>query len=425
MKETKFAINKYLSLKLEDSKTMIYVCGKRFRHCKSLLLNIPVIEITALIEIESIDEAAKKLNRILENREEKAYTYKIDPKVKFWAHCSNLQVWYEHNYDTRLLHSNLAFPLLHALKKEGDPIAKNVFKEEIAKRISSGNETVIEFLINERYIDFLEREQYLLSLLKPIEAETLIKLEKFTDQQFTQIGVRKYFDNGIKEYIYPQFMARDKSISALLVYWYDRPPKPLPEWIGNLKNLEIFHYFGSNIPSLPKNFSKLKSLKELAIDSEILNKVPESITRLYHLEDLSIRSPVLETIPENFGNLINLKILSIGSMLTVLPDTIIKLEKLEYLYLNNNRLSKLPEFLSSFESIKELNIKNNFIENIPESIRELRNLEVLNIKKNKIEELPDILLNLRKLKVLFIDDGTIKKNKGIIKKLMTNGIKIL
>jgi len=55
----------------------------------------------------------------------------------------------------------------------------------------------------------------------------------------------------------------------------------------------------------------------------------------------------------------------------------------------------------------------------------LRNLEVLNIKKNKIEELPDILLNLRKLKVLFIDDGTIKKNKGIIKKLMTNGIKIL
>lgn len=40
MKE--FIINKYLTLKLENEKTFIYVNGERFRQCNYLLLNIPV-----------------------------------------------------------------------------------------------------------------------------------------------------------------------------------------------------------------------------------------------------------------------------------------------------------------------------------------------------------------------------------------------
>lgn len=420
MKE--FKINDYLTLRLQDYRTFIYIAGKKFRQCKFLLLNIPADEIKLLDEVQSIDEATERLNNSLERDDQTKIT--IDSKTEFWAHCSNLQVWYEHNYDTRLLHSNLAFPLLHALTKAGDPIAKKVFKEEIAKRISSGNEKIIEFLVNERYIDFLEREQYLMSLLNPAEAEILIKLEKFTDQQFTQIGRRKYFDSGVEEYIYPQFMARNKSVSALLIYWYNKPPKPLPEWICNLKNLEIFHYFGDNIPSLPKHFSKLKNLKELAVDSEILEKISSSITQLPHLEELYIKSGLLKTIPENIGDLKKLKIFSVGNMLTTLPESITKLKELEYLYINHNRLCQLPESLYSLKSLKELNIKNNSIEEISESISELKNLEVFIIKKNKIRTLPESLLQLKKLRILFIDNEIIEKNKDIIKKLETNGVMI-
>lgn len=60
--------------------------------CKFLLLNIPVEKINFLDEIE------------------------------FWGHCSNLQVWAENNYDTRLLHRNLSSPLLKQLSDLGDSI---------------------------------------------------------------------------------------------------------------------------------------------------------------------------------------------------------------------------------------------------------------------------------------------------------------
>ena len=79
--------------------------------------------------------------------------YEIDPETEFWGHCSNLQSWYKHDYDTRLLHSNLSFPLLKRLTKVGDPLANKVFKEEIAKRLASGYGTVIDYLTEEGYLD--------------------------------------------------------------------------------------------------------------------------------------------------------------------------------------------------------------------------------------------------------------------------------
>lgn len=59
MKEYK--ISQYLALKLEGNETHIYVNGKFFRQCKYLLLNIPVEVLEDYDEINSIDEAAEKL----------------------------------------------------------------------------------------------------------------------------------------------------------------------------------------------------------------------------------------------------------------------------------------------------------------------------------------------------------------------------
>ncbi|HDZ18267.1 hypothetical protein LCGC14_0736600 [marine sediment metagenome] len=75
-------------------------------------------------------------------------------------------MWAELESNTRLLHSNLAFPLLKKLTEVGDPLAKRVFKEEIAKRLESGYWPVIEFLKNEKYIDLLSREEFFYCLLE-------------------------------------------------------------------------------------------------------------------------------------------------------------------------------------------------------------------------------------------------------------------
>ncbi|MHA1343572.1 MAG: hypothetical protein ACTSQG_06280, partial [Promethearchaeota archaeon] len=158
-----FKVNKYITLKLEGEETVIYITGERFIQCKFLLLNIPIKKLSSFDEIESIDEATDKLDHSLEpwdGREDK-----IPPEVEFWGHCSNLQVWYEYNYDTRLLHSNLAFPLLKKLTEAGDILAKRVFKEEIAKRVQRGYLPTIRYLFAEGYGKYLTNEEYLQILL--------------------------------------------------------------------------------------------------------------------------------------------------------------------------------------------------------------------------------------------------------------------
>jgi len=73
--------------------------------------------------------------------------------MQFIGHCSNLHAWAENNYDTRLLHSNLAFPLLKRLTEVEDPFAKRVFKEEIIDRFLTGITKVQEFLIEDKYFN--------------------------------------------------------------------------------------------------------------------------------------------------------------------------------------------------------------------------------------------------------------------------------
>ncbi len=153
----KFKINKYLELKLEDDRTNIYVNGKEFRQCKYLLLNIPKDRLEETDEINSIDEAAEVLDHSLERSS--MSSVEITPDVEFWAHCSNLQVWVENLYDSRLLHSNLAFPLLKALVDAGDQVAKKVFKEEIAERFVRGTSNVKIYLFNNFYLNFLNQEE--------------------------------------------------------------------------------------------------------------------------------------------------------------------------------------------------------------------------------------------------------------------------
>ena len=127
-----------------------------FNQCKYLLLDLPIANKNNYDEIESIDEAVEKLDNSMERGSIK---YKISPETEFWGHCSNLQAWYENDYDTRILHRNLAFPLLRALVEVGDPLAKNVFKEQIAIRFESGYPSVILHLINQGYLKYLTKDE--------------------------------------------------------------------------------------------------------------------------------------------------------------------------------------------------------------------------------------------------------------------------
>jgi len=174
MKE--FVINDLLKLKLEDNKTIIYINDVKTIQCKYLMLNEPNFNSKTeevFQESLSIDAQSKNLNHSLELIEEN----EIPPEVEFWAHSSNLQAWYEHSYNTQLLHSNLSFPLLKRLSQAGDKIAKQIFKKEIMKRFRDGNLNVMVFLILEGYLDELGIEESD-DLYEELDLETRKKLFK-------------------------------------------------------------------------------------------------------------------------------------------------------------------------------------------------------------------------------------------------------
>ncbi len=152
-----YQINDYLVLKLENKTTTIYVDGKQFIQCKFLLLNISSDKVRDFDDIESIDEAAERLNHDLEYQNK--IRIKIPPEIEFWAHCSNLQVWAEYDYNPRLLHSNLAYPLLKAITDAGDPIAKEKFKQETKLRFESLNFSTQQYLIENGYLNYFNKEE--------------------------------------------------------------------------------------------------------------------------------------------------------------------------------------------------------------------------------------------------------------------------
>ncbi|MFX1569007.1 MAG: hypothetical protein ACFFCV_11650 [Promethearchaeota archaeon] len=150
-----YTINEFLSLRLENGRTNIYVNGERFNQCMYLLLNIPVSKVEQYNEINSIDEAAETLSHRWHGN---SYN-QISAETEFVAHCSNIQAWAENDYNTCILHRNIAFPLLRKLSEVGDIKAKRVYKDEIASRFSSGHITVMLYLLNQGYLKSLNKEE--------------------------------------------------------------------------------------------------------------------------------------------------------------------------------------------------------------------------------------------------------------------------
>jgi len=265
-----FKINDYITLKLEGNNTVIYIDGKEFKHCKYLLLKIPIDEIETFESIESIDEAAEKLDKSMERRKDKV---DIPPATEFWGHCSNLQAWSENNYDTRLLHSNLSFPLLKKLTKAGDKMAKKVFKDEIAERFSSGHSTVMKYLAVRGYLNYLNEEELktLFETYKENPEKLLEAAPQFTMTIINSFTTKKPFQY-IKEVV--ESIQTEKRAKLLSL---------IGESIANVKLKPV--NFGTQVQVQKSKDSKIelaiKIFELAASNSNCPEKVYELLPHLY------------------------------------------------------------------------------------------------------------------------------------------------
>jgi len=426
-------INEYITLKLErNGDTVIYVGGEKFLHCSFILLNITHPEKSGSIidQIDSVDEAAELLDDVLHENagldepspEIKELIQKIDPETKFWAHCSNLQVWVENEYDTRLLHSNLSFPLLKRLTELGDPVAKKVFKEEIMMRFYGGVESVMGYLCEEGYLEYLTKED-MYSVVQD-DHQVLHDIEKICGK-YPAIVPR----GG--EYSYPAVLVNEGRIIAIKLYCSNIKEAPesfrslsklqefnmggtdleiVPDWIGELNQLIKLDLHSNRIKELQDSIRNLRNLENLNLSNNKLTKLPPSITKLRNLKELVLYDNELTEIPEGIGSLTSLKKFYLErNGLEKLPESIGDLKELEYLGLSNNNLVNIPTTISNLKKLEVLELSRNPINELPERMDSLESLEHLSLYETNIEKLPESIFLLPKLKIIDIRSTLIKE----------------
>ncbi len=367
-----FIVSDFIGLKLENRKTSLYVNGKLFNQCKYLLLEIPEKKLNLINKLDSIDEISELLDKSNEFKNSKNSLI-IPPETEFWAHCSNLQAWAENGYDTRLLHRNLAFPLLKELSKAGDKLALIRFKEEIARRYKYGNWTVRAFLFDGNYISYLSIDEIVNGMLIPEDSIFMEKLLETQDyslvhcfdlirdlgwegkpffsiekgrikeveiivgsalkfipkeiENLTQLHTLIITVKGLCENLFEQIHKMElKSITNLKIYCYT--PITIPDSLYCFPNLEHFLVRGIECKpkiKLEKSFLKTVKLSSLHLDNLIIDFLPYTIENLNKLEYLSLIDLSLKDLPIKTLKKLPIKVLDLNRNLNLnLNDSQIK-----------------------------------------------------------------------------------------------------
>ncbi len=425
-----YHINSYISVKLEGNTTILYVNGKQFNTCKALVLQV---EPTSMSECNSIDEIIEEIENV--RRKNKETPEKIPPLVEFWGHCSNLQAWADHNYDTCLLHSNLSFPLLKELAKAGDPQARAVFCDEIVKRFNSGHPSVVQYLIEEGFLEHIvetERTPLLIRLLhsKP-SIHHLKKIAKAgslpTRAVISDEIVRRFnseppsiVQDLIKENLLEHVVETERlpiihrllhsDLSLSLLRSLVKAGDPQARAIFSDK---IVQRFNRGNPSVVRNLVEDNYLEHvvrterLSLLIQLIGKQKKWFKKLLkdYFHDLSQDDITIFLSKTDLGSIHQLDLT--GLELTTLPEIICHLKALQKLFLRENHLTSLPEAIGSLIHLNTLNLFANQLENLPDTIKSLTSLQELSLSHNQFKVIPPLLGDFPSLRLLFLANNNI------------------
>lgn len=436
-----FTVSEFITLRLEGKDTIIYIAGNRFQQCKYLFLNIPADDLELFDDIESIDEAAEELDKSIEPKHNRYVN--IPKEVEFWAHCSNIQAFYENNYDTRILHSNLAFPLLRKLYEVGDPLAKKVLKDEIAKRFSGTHRNSILFLLENNYQFYLTPSEFN-SIYQDLALDKQELIKRFLHDKFDGKKSDNEFKNKLFDYLEVICSKQELDNFQYVIYKEERfflevgalilnniekisAIKGLNKLTGlkrlcfrhsqiasieELKHLETLELLdlSQNRLKLINGLSTLKNLKVLDLSYNEIDKIT-GLEDLEHLEELNLRRNIIKEI-SGVESILNLKTLYLDSNLIEKIENLDALRDLEYFSLSQNNISKI-EGLNNLKNLHHLILSENRITEI-KGLEELYELRSLILDRNRISEIRG-LENLNQLNSLDLGHNRISEIKGLEK----------
>ncbi|MHA2000367.1 MAG: hypothetical protein ACTSU9_19835 [Promethearchaeota archaeon] len=128
-----YKIDELLELRLINGKTSIYVGGKEVILCTTLAMTITPEFIEATADSKFMDEIVVISRKV----EWPKYQPQITPEEEFQGHCSNLQAWFELDYDIHVMDSRVALPVLDKLQAAGDDKALAVLKQVTKGRLTA------------------------------------------------------------------------------------------------------------------------------------------------------------------------------------------------------------------------------------------------------------------------------------------------
>lgn len=116
----------------------------------------------------------------------------------------------------------------------------------------------------------------------------------------------------------------------------------LPDILWNLTSLRRLDLSNLRLFKIPSDIDKLINLEMLALSRNNLTKLPSEIGNLTKLLVLLLNVNMILHLPPEIGNLTNLKALDLSdnSLLAELPQEMDRLDKLNYLYMNQPRINK-------------------------------------------------------------------------------------
>ncbi|KAF9187706.1 hypothetical protein BGZ51_004416 [Haplosporangium sp. Z 767] len=165
-----------------------------------------------------------------------------------------------------------------------------------------------------------------------------------------------------------------------------------PLWLSNRGLGQIPHEF----------FDGLRNLRELYLDHNDIKIVPDSLLKLSKLDVLDLSNNSISSFHAAFKlkKLKNLKRLNLDNNLLTDISPIYKLKALRELRMNHNFVPYLAIAIQNMAKLKILAMESNSLAALPESMSKLGNLCELRLSDNNLRTLPDSIGAIRTLQVL-------------------------
>lgn len=124
----------------------------------------------------------------------------------------------------------------------------------------------------------------------------------------------------------------------------------LPDYVGNLTNLELLRLDECHISKIPPELGNLKNLKQLSLKGNYIEAFPKEIRGLSRLSILDISGNDLsnpDALTQVFNNLVNLKNLenlwAKGCQMVCFPERMPDMNNLSIAYFNGNLINEISK----------------------------------------------------------------------------------